>query len=72
MANRLENHVPPDLTSFYRKEQLRRAASTFETTLESLDLEEERDVAEALIVAIKATEKAYEHETDRKLPLNGK
>lgn len=72
MANRFENHVPPNLAPFYRKEQLRRAASTFETTLESLDLEEERDVADAVIVALEATARAYELETDRKLPLNEK
>jgi hypothetical protein len=46
----------------HRPEQLRRAGDQLATILESLDLEDEARLADDVIEAIRATQRAYEHE----------
>lgn len=46
-----------------RSLRLRRASEQLESVLESLDLEDDREVADQVIEAIEATDRAYQAET---------
>lgn len=56
--------MTPDSSQPPRTEQLRRASDRLATVLQSLDLEDETQLADDVIEAIRSTERAYEREAE--------
>lgn len=54
----------PDGSHPHRPEQIRHASEQLATILESLDLEDETQLADEVIEAIRATDRAYELEAE--------
>ncbi len=63
MSNRSRAVRIPDGESAHRTNQLRRAADRLEAVLDSLDLEAEAQLADEVVEAVRATDRAFEIQT---------